>query len=87
MDFRHVSDDGYVPSKEAMQRFDDYLLKMGYYTNTRDGVIINDGHHGNMRVYAVVARFSSEEFERQFERIRRITLGNMCEVDIVEKTK
>ncbi len=74
--------DGYNPSKEAMKKFDEYLLKTGYNV---DDILICDDCKGDMGVYVLVARFSSEEFERRFENRRRITLGNMCEIDIIEK--
>ncbi|MBI2547385.1 MAG: hypothetical protein HYW23_02980 [Candidatus Aenigmarchaeota archaeon] len=74
--------DGYTPTKEAVGRLYGYLTKLGY---PPDKIFIDDGPYGTMGIAIRYCLFSSEEFKRRFERTRRVTLGNMCEIDIIEK--
>lgn len=76
--------DGYTPTEEAMDRLDRYLAKLGY---SKEQILIGDGSNGTMEIYAVIMRFGSVDFIKRFETTRRITLGNMCEIDIVERPK
>lgn len=78
----YTFEDGYTPSRNAWDKFKrDFKRKYG------DDFILEDDKRGNLRIYALVGRFSSREFKELYETKskKRVMLGNMCEIDIIEK--
>ena len=55
------------------------LERKGYPT---EDLFLNEAANGDIRVYIGVIRLSRQEFLNKYSEGRKVTLGNLCEVEV-----